>query len=190
MKSTQTRRKVRGTALISLIALFLLVMNIDLIAQEASPIVPGTRVRVTAPDVASGKIAGTIIITVKADTLELKVKGKIRPLVIPLGSITRLEVSRGRKSAAGWGAAIGFGIGAGWIAVLAATLPHEPAEASSAGEVARGIAVSGGIGAGLGALVGLAIRSDSWEEVPLDRVPVGVLPQCGRGSAFSVSFAF
>jgi hypothetical protein len=50
------------------------------------------------------------------------------------------------------------------------------------------------IGAALGGLVGLAIgsniKTDRWEEVPLEQLHVSVTPQRNNGFAFAFSVSF
>ena len=47
----------------------------------------------------------------------------------------------------------------------------------------------GGIGA-VGGAVGGAISGPGWEEIPLDRIRVGVLPRCHDSLALSASLTF
>ena len=56
--------------------------------------------------------------------------------------------------------------------------------------VGIGALVGGAIGAGLGAGIRLAVKSDRWEEAPLDRLRVSVLPQRGGGLGLGVSVRF
>ena len=49
--------------------------------------------------------------------------------------------------------------------------------------------VGGGLGLLFGTIVGLAVKSDRWEEVPLDRLRVSFAPGRDRVS-FGFSFAF
>jgi len=75
----------------------------EMAAQE--PLQPGTRVRVTAPDCGLRGQA-TRLEALRADTLVLDTSE------CPLASVTRLDVSRGRKSNGRKGAGIGFLTGA------------------------------------------------------------------------------
>ena len=77
---------------------------------------PGERVRIKAPSVSKHRLIGTAV-TVDADTLMLRSdKPAATPLAISLASVTKLEVSQGRKSNTGKGAVIGLlvGVGAGF----------------------------------------------------------------------------
>ncbi len=63
-------------------------------------------------------------------------------------------------------------------------------EQCDAGDYARAIAIFGGAGAGLGALVGLLIKTDRWEEVPLNRFRVSFAPQRDGRFALGASVSF
>ncbi len=104
-------------------------------AQETMPVGVGDRVRVTAPGVNSGAVT---VVAVGNDTLVLGSDVSTRG--IPIASVTRLEVSRGRGSS-GQGAAIGAAVGGGFLLY------------------ARGTAAAGALGAGLGALLGRSPRA-------------------------------
>jgi len=116
--------KMRKITVMSLVALLLLTLPINLIAQEASGIVSGTRVRVNLlyestknlPEnvviklfAAKGKMIGNVL-ALKPDTLVLKFEDLDAPLPIPSASITKLEVSQG-GAWSGPGALKGAGIG-------------------------------------------------------------------------------
>ena len=85
--------------------LFLLWSPQSLEAQEQ--ITVGTRVRIKAPSISKRRLVGSIV-TLSADSLFLKLKKKTIPLAIPLASVTRLEMSRGKKRNIGKGALYGF----------------------------------------------------------------------------------
>ena len=154
---------------------------------------PGAQVRVTAPDVGINKQAGRLT-AVRADTLIMDT------LRVAVASVTKFEVHRGRKSNARKGALIGGGVrGAGglglsilWVAGGCEWAGSyggcETGEAAAA--IAGTTAITFGVGAGLGALIGAFIKSDRWEEVPLDRLRVSVVPQRGGRFGLGVSIAF
>ena len=48
----------------------------------------------------------------------------------------------------------------------------------------------GALGAGIGAIVGALIKTDRWEEVPLDRLRVSFVPQRGGRFALGLSVRF
>ena len=91
---------------------------------------------------------------------------------IPLSDLARMKVSR-KRGHPGTGALIGGGIsGALGLAVGIAAANDDFFDAD-AGDVVVFTAVMAASGAALGALIGLMIRTDEWEEVPLPpRAPV------------------
>ena len=102
--------------------------------------------------------------------------------------MTRLEVSRGRKSrwlsGMGLGLLAGAGIGA-FAGGFSSSCTHEWGSLCTM--------VGAGTGASLGLLTGLTIgalvMTDRWEEVSLDRLRVSFVPQ-RDGFAVGMRFAF
>ena len=117
-----------------------------------------------------------------------------RPLVIPLASLTRLELYGGRGFS-GWNVLRGAGIGVLVGGAVGAGIGYLTSS-EGCGEFERsfcagvGAAVLGGAGLVIGAGVGAAVKSDRWEEVPLDQLRVSFAPQRnGRfGLGLSVQF--
>ncbi len=169
-------------------------------ATAQVPVGPGARVRVTGhffcqplnSNCMGGlpqRYVGTLV-TWEADTLVVQSNGDT--LSVPANLVTRLDVSRGRKTNTGMGAGIGFLVGGvagavvgygsyeecvpqGFLSCLGAVGPESLAFAG---------ALIGGFG-GLvtGALIGSAIETDHWQEVQLDRVRVSFGPQrTGKGA--------
>lgn len=129
--------------------------------------------------------------SVDADTLRMRAEESDAELAIPSSSIAQLWVVEGRKGNF-W---TGFGIGllAGGVigGAIGSTEEFCIMSWGDCGQAATGIGVVIGAPAGalLGGVVGLLIRSDRWEEVPLDGLRVGVVPQHdGLGIGVSVSF--
>ena len=118
-----------------LVALLVSTPLTSIAAQETLPVRVGDRVRVTAPGVNSGAVT---VVAVGNDTLVL---GRdVSTWGIPIASVTRLEVSRGR-GLSGQGAGIGAALGGGFLLY------------------ASGDPVAGALGAGLGALLGSSPRT-------------------------------
>ena len=139
----------------------------EIAAQE--PLASGSRVRVTAPEC---ELRGqtTTFRALRADTLVLY------GAACPLASVTRLDVSRGQKSHAVVGSLVGAGAGAlVGLAMCANTdVCGILSDNDIKGEVVATSVVVGGL---LGLLVGYLIKTDRWEEVPLDRLRVSLVPQ-------------
>jgi hypothetical protein len=132
---------------------------------------PGARVRVRQDSrtltgtLLSQDAAGLVIVTGRADTV-----------TAPRASITSVEVSTGTKSNVGKGALIGLGagLGAGIIVGIAASGSDDGSWLDfSSGEWAAGIGATGAVlGAGIGAIVGAATRSDKWAPAVLPTVAI------------------
>ncbi len=163
-------------------------------AQEPPPVKVGDRVRVTAPNLGINKRTGVLQV-VGDDTLV------VDTMRLALASVTRLEVSRGWKRHTEKG--VEYGLALGLVAggfVGARTYEPPPCEGKNwfcgfrldLGWVPRmfiGAAIGAGIGAVTGALVG-SVKTEQWEEAPLDRLRVSFVPQRdGRfGLGLSVRF--
>jgi len=166
-----------------LLVLLAFAPSTDAIAQELT-LQPGQRVRVTVPSRDLHKHEDTFR-EIRGDILVLE------SMWSPLPEVTRLDVYRGRKSAAGTGALIGAAVGFTLGAIGGAAMCSDPFFDCEpvAGAVLMGT-LTGALASGLGALVGLAIQSDRWDEVPLDRVRVSVVPLRDGRFAFAMSVSF
>ena len=150
------------------------------IAAQEQLVFPGERVRVTAPDCAlRGQVA--TLRAIRADTLVLETTE------CPMASVTRLDVSRGQKSHGRNGAAIGFPAGA-VLAFAYCQVGDKTGCEVLGNDATLGIAlIFGGVGVLVGAIVGHAIKTDRWEEVPLERLRVSLAPQ--RDGRFALGFS-
>ncbi len=181
-----------------LLAVVSLVPLVTLSAQAPPPVEPGQRVRVTAPELGVRKQAGKFV-TLRGDTLVLAADSTMN---YPLTSVTGLDVFGGRKSfGAGKGAGLGFLIGAGGGAVIGALFGLSPDaecsfwDSSASGPCPGTLAIVGAILGGVtGTLVGVVsgalVKTDRWEEVPLDRLRVSFAPQRDRRIALGVLVRF
>ena len=163
-------------------------------ATAQVPVRPGARVRVAGhfcqpsySNCVEGRPehrVGTFVAW-KADTLVVQSNGDT--LSVPVNLVTRLDVSRGRKTNTAKGAGIGFLLGGlvGAVIVYASYEECVPQGLFSCigpnygpGAYALVGGVIGGFG-GLvaGALIGSATNTDRWEEVPLDQLRVSFGPQ-------------
>ena len=142
----------------------------EIAAQEPFSLQPGERVRVTALDCGL-RGGGTEFRALRADTLVLETTE------CPLASVTRLDVSRGRKSHARLGAGIGFVAGALGAVVACrggCVIGEEDDFSDFAVPFAFAIGLIGGVAGGI---TGLFIKTDRWEEVPIERLRVSPTPQ-------------
>jgi hypothetical protein len=135
-------------------------------AQGAPPVDVGSRVRVTLAGAESRRVAGTVV-HVGNDSLSL-VSGR-DTTAVAVRSISRLELSRGRRSFGG-GAVLGGAIGAGlgtagalaWVASSCFKSATSTGGNCPTGVSAAGIVLGGGA---VGALVGVLIRPERWARV-------------------------
>lgn len=177
---------------LAILAVLVLAPLTDALAQEL-PLRPGRRVRVTAPTIGIKKQAATFD-ALRGDMLVVVADSTMD---FPLASVTRLDVYAGRQGHARRGAGIGFLAGVsvggviGYFYCTAGTgdcldsSSDQGAELQLIGPLAIG-AVAGTL---LGAAVGALIKTDKWEQVPLDRLRVSVVPT-RSGFGIGASFAF
>jgi hypothetical protein len=147
-------------------------------AQDTSALHAGARVRLTTE---TGRFVGTLQSRAN-DSVTILDASRNAVLVVAMGTVRRLEVSRGERSRTGRGALIGLvsGTAAGVLAGL--VLCGGNRCSSSGGEFGGLITlVLGGTGAaagtGVGALVGSRIRSERWEQAPLSRLHIQLMRQ-------------
>jgi hypothetical protein len=152
---------------------------------------PGEVVRVAE---AGGPRRRGTLVAVERDALVVSLDRDRPPTQIPLASIDRLEVARGRRSAAREGAALGALAGAACGAVLTTAFGKGLCGGGahcgvSTGWVLGGAGVFAAAGAAVGSLVGLPFQKDRWEPVALDRVRVTLAP-ARRGAGAQVTLAW
>ena len=176
-------------------AVFLLSSCVTLIAQgqEAAP-QPGARLRLTFPCELQGqpspgerrmgcRSAGRLV-RLQSDTLTLDAAASTRSYSVR--ALSRVEISRGTRSHRLAGAGAGLLVGGG----VAFALLHTGGSTSLCDRSANqdaigsseciGLAALGGLaGAGLGAIIGGFVRSERWQDVPLERLRVSLRPQAG-----------
>ena len=88
------------------------------------------------------------------------------PTPIPLSDLARMEINRTRGHA-GTGALVGGGIGAALGLAMGIAVANDDFLEAGADDVLLATAFLAASGAGFGALIGLVIRTEDWEEVPL-----------------------
>jgi len=170
-------------AVVSVLSLSVLVPLTPLSAQAQPTIEPGTRVRITVPDAGLDMRTGTWL-GVSEGAFDFVPDGQSSDTgKIQLASVTSLEVSGGHKSRWLPGLLLGFVGGAAVGAVLGYNADIEDmAKEHGAALLAAPGAV---LGAGMGALIGSQIKSERWEEIPLDRLRVQ--PVATRDARFGIT---
>lgn len=154
-------------------------------AQEEEALPWGARVRLRTEPQASKWIVGTFL-SWHADSIRIRPDSRPDPESFPVGSISRLEVSRGQRSNAGKGATTGLLVGAGTGLALGIAAAAEGCEGDCYFEVEPHhvlvvMGMLGAVGAGIGALIGTASRSERWKPVSPPRGSVSALPHVGFG---------
>ena len=132
----------------------------------------GVQVRVVSTEAGPLPLEGTLIYA-EADTLKLYVPQYRSTLAVPVGSVTRLEVYRGRKGSAGKavkGAVIGTVAGAAVGAALGATTEAIfggmfGSRRDYGGAMAVGAADGAITGAFVGATAGATVGDAVWQDV-------------------------
>jgi hypothetical protein len=149
-----------------------------------SPLQIGDRIRIKTPS-SSSAIKGTLV---AADDVGLTLAPEGRDTShrkFARSEIAKVEVVRGKKSHWLAGAVAGA---AGGLVLTALYCGNGWCDES--GEWAGSAAFFGGIGAAGGALVGVLIRTDRWQDVPSEGLKVGVRPMRGRGLALTLRLSF
>ncbi len=150
-------------------------------AQDTPPIAVGQRVRVTTE---SGATHVGLVTALSSGALELQGEGGSQRF--PAASVTRLEVSRGRKSRAELGAGIGFTAGA-LGAVVYCQMEAKRCVVFDDDTTPLQALAFGAMGSVVGGFVGWFITTDRWEGVPLERLRVSLAPQ--GGGRFALGFS-
>ncbi len=153
----------------------------------------GERIRITAPTIQPGKIKGSID-SFSASTITLSVKDS--SLVIPYVSIQKAEIVNGRKRNTGRGALIGAPIGALALGIISA-VSNEPCddeswcffEMSDAEAFGFGALVGALGGAINGAIIGTFVKTDRFEEVPV-QISAAVFPTDGSNRIIGPKLVF
>ncbi len=173
-----SRRQLhRPPTLAAAISLLLLAAARPLPAQQPTlPAALQPRVRISSPRPGGSAIVANLV-GVTGDSLMLRRSPEESPLALALESVGRIEVSQGRHARTGRGALIGFltGTALGTGLVVAAASADDSGMNDGVAEFAAfvlgsGIALAG---VGIGALVGSAIHTEEWREVPISQLRVG-----------------
>ena len=127
---------------------------------------PGQRLRITAPTFQTGHVVGGLV-RLDRDSLVLERDGQ--PWAVPRELVTRAETFNGTHGRALRGALIG---GLAVAAFLGQDMLRNPSACEGSGNYGQLCAIllvgSALAGAGVGALIGTAIRRDDWIEVSLE----------------------
>ena len=185
---------MRPIALLSV----LLAASLDHTVAQEQPLHQGQLVRVTCAEadlddaeaVVTGVHEGSLWLKYERFRVDAHGRRHTDSVVtdVPIAAVTGLRVHAGTKSGATTGMLIG-GTSMFFIGLISGAAYYSSDEEGAARYIVGGALVTGAIGVGLGWLIGSAVRSNRWEEVPLDRVQVGVIPTRG-GLAVGVRVTF
>ncbi len=169
-----------------IIPVALLVLPTNLLAQATDTLRIGARLRLSVAAPAAGTMIGTFA-GWQADSLLLDLgSGTLR--VLPVEYINRFEVSRGKKSNAGKGAAVGLLVGAVATALLSSAFCWGHENPCQVDELFLAFARIAPLPTVLGALIGAAARSERWESIPLSQLtPETIRP---RGLSIGLAWRF
>ena len=183
-------------------AALLLALQVPVLAQESGVVQPGSRVRVShhctetydpgerRERVECEEQTGTVA-SVNSDSLVLNVNNEGTFATIPLGTVSRLQLSTGRGGAGTRGAAYGALAGAGLGIIFGIALCNSTeGSTNSPGACAVGGAVLVAIpGAVLGLMLGHSLGREGWVDVPVAGIALSVAPVAGGvGLGITVQF--
>jgi hypothetical protein len=148
--------------------------------QHPSSLQTGVRVRLRSTSTGKEWHQGNLL-QIGGDSLTLGTESDT--LSFAARSVTKLEVSRGRKSNVDKGAKIGAGVGVGLGIIASAAVASDDdcfCSDITAGDVILLTALFGATGTGIGALIGSASHSERWAKVEQPWVSVRVQPMVKR----------
>jgi hypothetical protein len=149
----------------------------------AQGVAVGSRVRVISQETAGQALIGQVVALEPGVVVVVGEDGPSR-VRVPVVPSTSIEVSRGKKSQAARGALIGTAFGA--MPGLLITFGDYNSDKGNPAAVSL---VGAAAGAGIGALIGLAIKSETWGPVEVPVVSAGIAP-ISRGAAVSFTVAW
>jgi hypothetical protein len=191
--------------LIGICAISVVIPFASLRAQQSAT--PGDRVRISECHIRTLR-SGTLrnecerhvgtLSALTAQIVTLRMEDTATEFTVPLDSVIKLEVHRGQRRHAGRGALIGSIVGVTTGVIVGAVVASAPATCEDLGwsePCGAQLALAGGLflgasGALVGTVVGALIRTDRWQEVPLDRLSVGLAPQRDGRFALAMSVSF
>lgn len=167
----------------------LVALSLPIGALGQTQLAPGARVRVRTSDTKE-TLVGTLSalhegVLHLADARSDGAGASARR--VALASVDRIEVSRGSKRRSGLFALIGAAGGVVWALAIC---KDNRCSGSFEPETSRVVFGLGIAGAGVGALVGLAVRHEAWEAVPKKNLSVAIGAVRGGGLAGAITVRF
>lgn len=164
-----------------LVAVLCVVMDAGAVAQ-APPLAPGQRVRVTAAAADLHKQVGTfqalegdVLVFVAETPARVDHRVKVRTITrVPVTAIERLDVRTGSRDNALVGGLGGFVFGMTLGALASTRFTSETPGASALAPI------GGVVFAVIGIIAGNSVKTDTWTQVPAERLRIGVGSYGGR----------
>lgn len=150
------------------------------VVGESMRLESGTRIRISGP----GVRREGVLVEWRGDTALARIDASGEVVVIPPQAVAGIEVYHGTGSRAGKGAVIGGAIGMGAGLLLVAVAASDEWTAPTAGEAVRVVLFFTAVDAGIGALIGAAVRHARWKPLAMDAVRL----QAGVGPGGRVRF--
>ncbi|MGH7600572.1 MAG: hypothetical protein ACREOI_29810 [bacterium] len=156
---------MKTAKLLTLMALFILTLCVEVTAQDLSSLTPGDRIRV-APLKEPNRKDSAIYHSHSSDAIIMTLEKSGKRVKVPLTAIASLEVCWATKRN-GWAGA-GMGLAAGALLGITIGAASEDTSDPYAGLAPlAGLAIGAPAGLFLGTVIGLQINTKQWEEVPL-----------------------
>ena len=156
----------------------------ELPAQTLEDVRTGARLRVEVPRGKKSEQLVGVLVSRSPESLQMELDRSREVVNIPLDQARKVEVSLEQHSGAGRAARGGFVFGL--VVGMAAGFGCDCAQAGLAGLTFGGIL--GGLGAGFGALIGLASRVDEW--TPVVHPPASVTNASGPAGVTLLHLSF
>lgn len=172
----------------------LVLLSLTVAAADYAPAnLRGRRVRVTAPQFSARVVEGRAA-SLSNDTLRLEdCRPDLDLEIIPLSTISRVQVYDGQRSHTILGALIGAGAGLATWGVIE-SVDSEPEDGWFEGldrtlsTLMAVVLVAGGTVTG--GVVGTLITTDRWREVPKDQLQFSLTPMAGKRVGLSLTMRF
>lgn len=157
---------MKTTELLTLVALLILTRCVEVTAQDLSNLAPGDRIRVALLKTPNRKGSGTYH-SLSNDAIIMTLEKSGKRVKVPLAATASLEVCRRTKRNTWAGVGIGLAVGVMTGAMIGAASADSGDPYAGLAPLA-GMAIGAPAGLFLGAIIGSEIKTEKWEEVPLE----------------------
>jgi hypothetical protein len=175
--------------LVALFTFALLLSPLAARSQDDVDIVPGSRIRITERGARSDALSGTVI-TMRADSVVMRLDNNARRSSFALAGLSRFEVSEGKKGHANAGGGIGFLIGAGIGALIGSISTTGGDHLEGAASVMAGSGIGAVVGTFVGAAIGAKHKTEKWVDVEVESISISAGASRDGGGALSLGMHF